>query len=165
VFRDWFKPRRPNRPPTGSVPAAHVSLDTVLGGKAQFEGNLKAQGSVRVEGTFLGSITTRGKISIGEAARVEGNVVGEAVSVSGTLRGDVTARKVYVTRLGRIWGDLTIQALATEEGGFIQGLITMEEKVDLDRFFPVETRVHEEKAEEKKPEPAKEAPSKAAAKR
>lgn len=164
MFRDWFKPRKSNRPQMMTAPTRPIQLDTILGGKTDFKGTLKCQGNVRVEGIFLGDITTKGKIAIGEAASVEGNLISSVVSVSGILRGDVTARKVYVTHTGRLWGDLTIQTLATEEGGFIQGLITMKEKVDIDTHFPAEIPERDEEAEEKKPDLAKKAPSKASTK-
>jgi cytoskeletal protein CcmA (bactofilin family) len=112
-------------------PSKPIRSETILGSGSHFEGNLTSEGHVRVHGKFVGDITAHGDILIGEAATVEGDVVGEAVTVGGVLRGDVVARKVSVLNTGRAWGDLRVQALTTEEGGFIQGQITMEEQIDL----------------------------------
>lgn len=150
MVRDWFKPHQ--TPASSPV----TQLDTVLGDKTHFEGTLKSRGNVRVEGTFLGDITARGRIRVGEEAKVEGDLTGEAVSVSGIVRGNITARKACVSQTGRVWGDLTIQTLATEEGGFIQGLIRMEEKIDIGDLFAAEPEAPKEKeleASSKKAQP------------
>jgi cytoskeletal protein CcmA (bactofilin family) len=105
--------------------------ETILGPQTRFEGKLVSEGSVRVHGAFIGDITARGAVVIGETATVEGDLAGETVTVGGVLRGDIVARKAAVLRTGRAWGDLRVETLSTEEGCFIQGQITMEERLDL----------------------------------
>jgi cytoskeletal protein CcmA (bactofilin family) len=47
------------------------------------------------------------------------------------VKGDVTADKVEIRSTGRVWGNVITAAFATEEGAFLRGQITMEEKIDL----------------------------------
>jgi cytoskeletal protein CcmA (bactofilin family) len=103
----------------------------VLSAGAELEGRLTTPGSARIEGSFKGGVTARGRVVIGGEARLEGDVIGEVVTVAGLVRGNVTARKVSITGSGRVLGDLRVEWLATEEGSFIQGVIRMEEKVDI----------------------------------
>ena len=56
--------------------------------------------------------------------------------MAGMVRGDITARKVAILSTGRVHGDLLVESLITEEGGFMQGQIRMEETVDLSEWFP-----------------------------
>lgn len=128
------------KPKTADVPAssqqpkgapAPVTIETILGTGTHFEGNLKTEGNVRVHGTFVGDITAYGRIAIGEQGKLDGDLTGESVDVAGHVRGNVVARKVAVLRTGRVIGDLRLEKLQTEEGAFVQGLVTMEEKVDL----------------------------------
>jgi cytoskeletal protein CcmA (bactofilin family) len=46
------------------------------------------------------------------------------------VRGDITAQRVEIMRTGRVWGNVVTAAFSTEEGAFLRGQITMEEKVD-----------------------------------
>jgi cytoskeletal protein CcmA (bactofilin family) len=137
--------------PAPPAPAVPPVSQTVLGAGTQFEGNLRAEGSVRVDGTFVGDITTRARILIGEQASVDGNLVGESVDVAGIVRGDVTARRISVMHSGRILGDLRLEKLTTEEGGFIQGLVRMEEKVDISAYLPAKSAPVEEPQEQVEP--------------
>ena len=52
-----------------------------------------------------------------------------AVSVGGSLKGDVVAGKVEILSTGRIWGDLITGAFATEEGAFLRGQVRMEDEL------------------------------------
>ncbi|MBN1426996.1 MAG: polymer-forming cytoskeletal protein [Anaerolineae bacterium] len=115
---------------TKSAPVAPV-IDTVLGTGARFEGNLKTEGNVRIHGTFVGNITSQAKVAVGEHGKLEGDLTGEAADIGGQVRGNILARRVAVARTGRIGGDLRLEKLVTEEGAFIQGVVTMEEKVEL----------------------------------
>lgn len=133
MFRNLRTRTAPSPPATKPKPASD-NPDTVLGSNAVLEGKLTAEGNVHISGTFNGDITAKGNLSISEAGNVEGNVKAKAVAVGGVVRGDIDARRISVLRTGRVWGDLTTHSLSTEEGGFIQGVITMqseeEEPVD-----------------------------------
>jgi cytoskeletal protein CcmA (bactofilin family) len=128
---------RPNKPIPKQNPTS--SSHTVLGANTHFEGTLMSKNNVRLEGTFNGNITAGGGVRIGETATLEGDLVGQQVVVAGVVRGDITASKISVLRTGRVWGDLHLESLMTEEGGFIQGIITMEESLDLPGAIQVNT--------------------------
>lgn len=143
MLKDLFgSPRRKEKAPAQTqtaktaAPAPTPNTGSVLGANTRFEGTLKAEGNIRIEGTFIGDISTKGRIVIGEQGRVDGNLIGESVETAGMVNGDVVARKVSVMRTGRILGDLRLEKMATEEGGFIQGLVTMEEAVDIAKYLP-----------------------------
>jgi len=168
VLKDLFgskpKAKTPAQPQPAkpAAPAATPNTGSVLGANTHFEGTLRAEGNIRIEGTFIGDITTKGRIVIGELGKVNGNLIGESVETAGTVNGNVIARKVSVMRTGRILGDLRLERMATEEGGFIQGLVTMEEAVDISSYLPAnkEPESVEEKAKTEaeatpKPEPVK----------
>lgn len=117
----------PDAPPTHKRPIS----DSVLGAGARLEGKLDCQGNIRIDGTFVGDIAAQGRVALTDQAVVEGDIIGEAILVGGFVRGDITARSVSLLRTGRVIGDLRLERLATEEGSFLQGNITMEEKLDI----------------------------------
>lgn len=113
----------------GKAPAGQSM--TVLGADAQFEGRLKSEGHVHLQGTFKGDISAAGRVIVGENARLGGNLVADMVQVAGVVEGNITARKVTLHRSSRVLGDLRQEALLTEEGSFMQGTVTMEAKIDI----------------------------------
>lgn len=53
------------------------------------------------------------------------------VIIAGTVNGCITAEKLDIRSTGRVWGDVTVVALATEEGAFLRGQVRMEEKIEI----------------------------------
>jgi cytoskeletal protein CcmA (bactofilin family) len=131
VQRDHKRlPNTPDAPDVQSTPKGSIS-ETILDAGARLEGRLSSQGHVRIEGTVAGDVSARGRVSVTEQASVEGDVVGDVVTVAGYVRGNIIARGVAVLRTGRVLGALRLERLATEEGCFLQGNTTMEERVDI----------------------------------
>ncbi|HMK08988.1 MAG TPA: polymer-forming cytoskeletal protein [Anaerolineales bacterium] len=107
-------------------------VDSVFGAGLTWKGDLGGAGGVRLEGAFEGDIALRGLVVVGEQGRlVCQNLRATTVVVAGSLRGDITAQRVEITRTGRVWGDVVTESFSTEEGAFLRGQITMEERVDL----------------------------------
>jgi len=108
-------------------------VDSVLGAGLAFTGTLTGSGGVRIEGAFDGEIDLQGLVVVGEQGRVTCKRLRAAtVIVAGSVRGDITAQRLEITHSGRVWGDVVTAAFATEEGAFLRGQITMEERVELE---------------------------------
>ena len=107
-------------------------VTSVLGTDTNWGGRLTGSGGVRIEGAFEGEIQLQGLLVIGEQGRVTCQQVrANVVIVAGILKGDITAQKVEIRSTGRVWGNVTTTAFATEEGAFLRGQIRMEEEIDL----------------------------------
>jgi cytoskeletal protein CcmA (bactofilin family) len=108
-------------------------VTSVLGPGINWKGNLRGSGGVRIEGAFEGDITVRGLIVVGETGRVTcENLKANSVIVAGTVNGSITAEKLDIRSTGRVWGDVVVVALATEEGAFLRGQVRMEEKIEFE---------------------------------
>jgi cytoskeletal protein CcmA (bactofilin family) len=107
-------------------------VTSVLGPGINWEGNLRGAGGIRIEGTFEGEISVRGLVVVGETGRVTcQRLRANTVIVAGAVRGDISADKLEIRSTGRVWGDVVTTAFSTEEGAFLRGQITMEERVEL----------------------------------
>ncbi len=107
-------------------------VDSVLGPGVAWQGQVTGTGGLRIDGAFDGDIGLRGLVIIGERGRVTcERIRAMTVVVSGSVKGDITAQKVEITRTGRVWGDVVTASFSTEEGAFLRGKIRMEERVDL----------------------------------
>lgn len=107
-------------------------VDSVLGPGIAWQGQVSGTGGVRIEGAFDGEIALRGLVVIGERGRVTcEHIRAMTVIVAGSVKGDITANKVEITRTGRVWGNVVTMSFSTQEGAFLRGKITMEEELEL----------------------------------
>lgn len=107
----------------------HGHIETVLGPGVHYKGALNGAAGVRIEGSFDGSINIKGPVVIADGAKVTADIQAAAVSVSGNVKGNITASKVEILSTGRVWGDLTTAAFASEEGAFLRGSVKMEDQI------------------------------------
>jgi cytoskeletal protein CcmA (bactofilin family) len=123
-------------------PAPTERVTSVLGPGIVWKGSLSGSGGVRIEGAFEGDIAIRGLLVVGESGRVTcQDLRANVVIVAGAVRGDITAEKVEIRATGRVWGNVTTAAFATEEGAFLRGQITMEEQVDVGLTGQIATEI------------------------
>ena len=104
-------------------------IEAVIGPAASFNGHLKCDGSVRIDGLCEGSIETGGNVIIGEGAKVIADITAENVSVSGAVKGNITARgRLEILSTGRVWADIAVTSFLIDEGGFFRGKIIMSDE-------------------------------------
>jgi len=101
------------------------TIETVIGPTASFLGDLKSDGGVQIEGMLEGSLETAGNLVVGEKSRIIADITAHNVSIAGAIKGNITANRVEVLSTGQVWGDITVNSFLLDEGGFIQGQISM----------------------------------------
>lgn len=124
--------RRSETQPLTAAPMTTDRVTSVLGSAIAWKGTLSGSGGVRIEGAFEGDISLKGMLVVEETGRVTCNQLrANLVIVAGSVRGDIIAEKLEIRSTGRVWGKVTTAAFSTEEGAFLRGQVTMEEKVDI----------------------------------
>jgi cytoskeletal protein CcmA (bactofilin family) len=120
--------------PQPATPAPSVErITSVLGNGIIWNGKIHGSGGVRIEGTFEGEIAIKGMLVVGETGRVNcADLRANTVIVAGNIKGNITAEKLEIRATGRVWGDVTVVAFASEEGAFLRGQVKMEDKVEID---------------------------------
>jgi len=97
-------------------------IENVLGPSAQFSGHLRAEGGIRIDGAFEGTLETEGNLIIGEKARVIADVKAYNITVAGTIEGNVIAAgRLEILSTGQVHGDISAGSLLIEEGGIFYG--------------------------------------------
>ena len=133
--------------PLSSLPTASDRVTSVIGSSVVWKGRLSGTGGVRIEGALDGDIKLQGLLVVGETGRVTCDELrATVVIVAGAVRGDIVAEKLEIRSTGRVWGNVVTEAFSTEEGAFLRGQVTMEEKVEIDEEDSTET-------EQAEPEP------------
>jgi cytoskeletal protein CcmA (bactofilin family) len=122
----------PTVPAPVPSPAALDRITSVLSSGINWKGSLGGTGGLRIEGTFEGEIAMRGLLVVGETGRVTcQNLQANTVIVAGAVKGDITAERLEIRSTGKVWGNVVTVTFSTEEGAFLRGQITMEEKVEI----------------------------------
>ena len=102
------------------------NLSAFIDQGSQFEGKLSFKDTVRIDGTFRGEITSENTLIVGESGEVQASVESNSVVVSGTVIGDIKARRqVVLHKTAKLAGDVTTPSLIVEEGAVFNGQIKM----------------------------------------
>jgi cytoskeletal protein CcmA (bactofilin family) len=97
-------------------------IENVIGPTATFVGELKCDGGVRIDGVFQGALETMGNVIVGETAKVLADLVGRNISISGAVKGNITASgRLEILSTGLVWGDIQVASFLIDEGGVFSG--------------------------------------------
>ena len=100
----------------------------VLEVDANFQGNLifKDEVNLHINGHFEGRLETKGELLIGEHASVRANIIGERVTIAGSVNGDVTAiAELKLTSTSKVIGDIRTPNLVMDRGSVFHGMSRM----------------------------------------
>lgn len=102
-------------------------IDVSLGPRATFSGNLRCDGSIRIEGVMEGGeLETTGNVIIGPGAKVQANIRARTVSISGAYNGEIDAVRVELLEGGRAWGVIKVASFLLDEGAYLRGELIMQ---------------------------------------
>ncbi|TAE72161.1 MAG: polymer-forming cytoskeletal protein [Bacteroidetes bacterium] len=93
---------------------------------ASFKGDIEIQGTLRIEGTVLGNVKGKGKISLGDTGIVEGNVQAQVADIAGTVKGIIEISDILTLKsTAQVIGDLICGKLVVEAGASFNGKCQM----------------------------------------
>jgi cytoskeletal protein CcmA (bactofilin family) len=95
---------------------------TLIDADAEFEGKLQGK-EARILGRFKGEINLKGRLHVGEGARVEANVAADSAEIAGEFSGEIKVQRLLLLEKARISGVLDAQTLSVREGAEVNGSI------------------------------------------
>jgi cytoskeletal protein CcmA (bactofilin family) len=99
---------------------------SVIGPGMEIVGDIKCDGTVKVEGKVNGSIRASKSVVVGEGGEVEGDIETQDVVVAGAVTGTVTgASRVELQDTCRVEGDIRSRRVKLDEGGRLDGRLLM----------------------------------------
>ena len=102
------------------------TLNTIIGRGTVFEGVMKVDNSVRIDGVFKGELSCSGALTISQSGEAYAHLEGKDIYVNGVVRGTVRAEKVRLDNQARFIGDVYTSALSVSEGAVFHGSCVME---------------------------------------
>lgn len=98
----------------------------LIGAGTVIEGEIKADGDIRIDGTIYGSIQSKSKVVIGTTGLVEGDIVCQNADISGTVKGTTNISELlFLKASAKINGDITTGKLVVEAGATFTGSCSM----------------------------------------
>lgn len=102
------------------------SIDTLVGQKTVFKGDLEFSGGLRVDGHIKGNVIATGDgnstLVLSELGEIEGNVSVPHVILNGVIRGNVKSNgRVELQTKAQVHGDIHYRAVEMELGATING--------------------------------------------
>ena len=108
MFTDSKKPRTQNNGLSKQNMIAHGSI---------FEGDLSSEGDFRIEGTIKGTLSTKGKVVVGNTGTIDGSLSCNNADIEGTIKGNLVVSDTLSLRSSaNIEGDVQTGKLAVEPG-------------------------------------------------
>ena len=110
-------------------PVPDMGINRIVEGTS-IEGEIRCESNIRIDGTFVGNLTTKGRLVIGPAGRIEGTVNCQNAEIEGLVKG-----KLYVQQMlslkgtAKVEGDIFTDKLAVEPGASFTGACNMGAKV------------------------------------
>jgi len=102
------------------------SINTIIGPNTSLAGDIEAGGFTRVDGSIRGNVGARGRVVIGERARIKGNVSGTNITVGGVVCGNVIADgHLVILSTAIIIGEIITRRIQADDGCFINGRVTV----------------------------------------
>jgi cytoskeletal protein CcmA (bactofilin family) len=102
------------------------SINTIIGPGTNLIGNVDAGGFTRIDGSIRGNVKARGRVVIGERARMKGNVSGTNITIGGVVVGNVISDgHLIVLSTALVIGDIITRRIQADDGCFINGRVTV----------------------------------------
>lgn len=100
------------------------SINTIIGPNTSMAGDIDSGGFTRIDGSIRGNVNAKGRVVIGEKARMKGNVSGTAITVGGVVYGSLIASEsLVVLSSALVLGDIITRRIQADEGCLIHGKV------------------------------------------
>ncbi|MDI6603882.1 MAG: polymer-forming cytoskeletal protein [Thermoanaerobacteraceae bacterium] len=101
-------------------------IETIIGKNTNLEGNLKSQGTIRIDGNFNGKIDVDGNIIVGENSKIEADITTDNISISGEIKGNLIVKgQAQLTSNAKLFGDIEVQNIIIDDGAIFEGKCKM----------------------------------------
>lgn len=109
----------------------------IIGNGTTIKGDINASGDMRIDGTLIGSINSKGKVVIGVTGTVEGEIVCQNADFSGNIKAKVNVTELLAMKASaNLVGDITTDKLSIEPGAKFSGTCKMPDDARKSSFAP-----------------------------
>jgi len=113
--------------PSGAgAPKTMSSSKNILSSDVEIKGTLKFSQDLIIDGKIEGEVNSQGDLTVGENAKIQGDIKTRSVTVFGKVEGNITVTdRCELKQNAELVGDITAGKLAIEEGATFMGSSTV----------------------------------------
>ena len=101
-------------------------VNSIIGEGSEFKGEFNINGLLRIDGKFTGTISTKGKVLIGQSGEALTDIKACIVIIGGKVQGNIFAsERVVLLASGDVKGNIITQSIVMEEGVKFDGNCTI----------------------------------------
>jgi len=112
--------------------------DKILDVNAAMQGSLVFSDPVnlRINGKFEGNLNTKGKLTIGQAAEIKADIIGENITIGGSIKGNIKATEIIrLLSTAQVVGNVEAPKVSIDEGAIFNGKCrTAEARISLEEL-------------------------------
>jgi cytoskeletal protein CcmA (bactofilin family) len=106
--------------------ANEYSVNTIIGPNSSVVGDVDSAGFTRVDGSLHGNLRAKGRVIIGEKARMKSDVAGTSITIGGVVYGNVIAsERLVILSSALVLGDIITRRIQADEGCLIHGKVSV----------------------------------------
>ncbi len=110
---------------------------SVIGPGMEIVGDIKCDGTVRIEGKVEGAVKASKSVVVGKEGSVSGDIETQDVVVAGRVDGTINgASRVELQDTCHVQGDIRSRRVKLDEGGRVEGRLQMGSEVQSGRPMP-----------------------------
>ncbi len=101
-------------------------MESFIGSGTEFQGDLKVEGTLRVDGKFDGKMNAACVI-LSETGGIKGEVSAKKIIIGGKVEGNLRGQDIVeIKATGEVLGDIFTKKISITEGAKVNGKIEME---------------------------------------
>lgn len=104
-------------------PSTSINL---IGAGTSIEGEVTSAGDIRIDGTIVGSVSSKAKVVVGSTGVIQGDIICQNADISGTVKGKTNVTEMlFLKATARMNGDIQTGKLVVEVGAVFTGSCNM----------------------------------------
>ncbi len=104
----------------------HASIN-LIGAGTTIKGEVNSSGDIRIDGTLIGPVTSKGKIIVGNTGFVEGEIACQNADIFGKVDAKVEVEELLSLKsTAKLSGEISSDKLSIEPGAVFTGTCTMD---------------------------------------
>ena len=102
-----------------------MAINRIVEGTS-IEGEIRCESNIRIDGSFKGTLTTKGRLVIGPVGTIDGTISCQNAEIEGVLKGKIHVQQLLSLKgSARVEGDIVTDKLSVEPGSSFTGNCTM----------------------------------------
>jgi cytoskeletal protein CcmA (bactofilin family) len=111
--------------------AESTTAINLISNGTEITGDINSSGDIRIDGSLVGNLKTKGKVVIGPTGRAKGELFCKNIEVSGTIEGKLAVEQLLnLKSTSKINGEIITTRLSIEPGAKFTGTCKMSEDVN-----------------------------------